>query len=112
MGIQGGKMNFKQLGENLGLEEDEYRELVELFVQTGLSDYANLKQGVDTDNVEMIVQASHTIAGAAGNLGLLDMHKVAKQIELQAGKNEKERRTNDVQELKLMFDEIAEFVAG
>ncbi len=103
-------MNFKELGENLGLDEDEYRELIELFVETGLSDYGNLKRGLDTDDMAQIAQAAHTIAGASGNLGLMDMHKVAKQIELQAGENKKEHLAHDAGELKLMFDEVAAFV--
>ena len=35
-------MNFKQLAENLGLEEDECMELIELFIETGISDLENL----------------------------------------------------------------------
>jgi HPt (histidine-containing phosphotransfer) domain-containing protein len=105
-------MNFKELGERLGLDEDEYRELIELFVETGMTDFDKLKQAVETDDMEQIAQSAHTIAGASGNLGLMDMHKVAKQIELQAGENKKEKLAHATQELKLMFDEVAAFVAG
>jgi len=33
-----GFMNFKESAENLGLEEDEYLELIDLFVEVGETD--------------------------------------------------------------------------
>jgi HPt (histidine-containing phosphotransfer) domain-containing protein len=74
-------MNFKELGENLGLEEDEYMELLELFLETGSADYERIKTAIETKDFDLLIRSAHTIKGASGNLGLMDIHEVAKEVE-------------------------------
>jgi len=40
-------MNFKELANNLGLEEDEYMELIELFIEIGMSDLDKVQFAVE-----------------------------------------------------------------
>jgi hypothetical protein len=39
-------MNFKELADNLGLEVDEYRELIELFIDTGSADFLKIQEAL------------------------------------------------------------------
>jgi HPt (histidine-containing phosphotransfer) domain-containing protein len=108
--FKGDFMNFKELGENIGLEEDEYRELVELFLDTGLADVDQLTSAMDADDAQQVARSAHTINGASGNLGIMNVHEVAKRIELAAIENRLEAVAGDMVILKGFFDEIAGFV--
>jgi HPt (histidine-containing phosphotransfer) domain-containing protein len=67
-------MNFKVLGDKLGLDEDEYRELVSLFLDTGRADYALLKTAFSAGDARQVARRAHTINGAAGNMGIVNVH--------------------------------------
>jgi len=77
-------MNVKELSENLGLEEDEFLDLVELFVETSASNLTDLAKALETGNAEEVVKASHSLKGAAGNLGFQEIYERAKFIETNA----------------------------
>ena len=57
-------MNFKALAEKIGLEEDEYRELVELLLETGRTDYDALKTAYDAGEAQQVVRYAHALNGA------------------------------------------------
>jgi len=44
-------MNFRELTENLGMEEDEYMELIELFIEAGMADLQKLQVAVNEANL-------------------------------------------------------------
>ena len=77
-------MDFLKLAENLGLDEDEFIELAELFIATGLSDLKGLKDAIEHKNEKGIIGKSHSIKGASGNLGFMDIYELAKKIEADA----------------------------
>lgn len=74
-------MNFKELACELGLEEDEYLELIELFVQTGMSDLRQLQFAIVEGSPGKVARAAHSLKGAAGNLGLMELSGIAREIE-------------------------------
>ena len=77
-------MNIKELAGNLGLEEEEYLELVELFIDRGRSDLDELQAALGAGDVEKVASAAHSLKGAAGNLGFVEIYKDAAMIESQA----------------------------
>jgi HPt (histidine-containing phosphotransfer) domain-containing protein len=105
-------MNLKELAENLGLEEDEYRELVELFIDTGTADFQKIESGLASSDAEQVMRSAHTIKGAAGNLGLMEVSDVAKTIEENATNNQLEGLDQAVSTLRNHFESIAAFVSG
>ncbi len=105
-------MNFKELGENLGLEEDEYRELVELFVMTGSVDFEKIQSGMANSDADQVMRSAHTIKGAAGNLGLMEVSAVAKTIEENANNNQLEGLESALAALKTHIESIDAFVNG
>ena len=100
-------MNLKELGERIGLDEDEFRELIELFMETGRADYDQLKRAFDAGDAEQVARRAHTISGAAGNLGLIPVHETAKRIELAAIEDRMASVSTDVDSLNDHFDRIA-----
>lgn len=103
-------MNLKELGDHIGLDEDDYRELVELFIETGMVDFDQLKIALDEGDAAEVSRRAHTLSGASGNLGLMDFHEVAKRIELAAIDNQLDTVADDVITLKVLFDGIASAV--
>lgn len=80
-------MNFKELSAYLGLEEDEYREILELFMLSGGANFQKLQESLDTGNADQVMRCAHSIKGAAGNLGLEEVSMVAAIIEARALQN-------------------------
>ncbi len=74
-------MDFTSLAENLGLETDEFGELVDLFVETGSPQVEELREALKTGDGEHIRRLAHSLKGASGNLGLMDISREARTIE-------------------------------
>ena len=45
-------MNYNKISKILGLEEDEYLELVELFIETSKSDLKNLQSAINNNKLK------------------------------------------------------------
>ncbi len=105
-------MNFQELAENLGLEVDEYRELIELFVDTGSADFQKIQAGMAGSDADQVMRSAHTIKGAAGNLGLMDVSDTAKIIEENATNNQLDGLDEAIDTLKAQFETIEAFVSG
>ena len=105
-------MNFKELGENLGLDEDEYRELIELFIDTGSAEFDSLQAAFAESDFEQMSRSAHTIKGAAGNLGLMDVQSVAKIIEDNAVNKTLDGVAEAMQTLGEKFKVIDGFIHG
>jgi HPt (histidine-containing phosphotransfer) domain-containing protein len=103
-------MNVKELSENLGLEEEEFLDLVDFFVETSASDLTDLSKALEAGDAEEVVKASHSLKGAAGNLGFQDIYKSAKLIEMNARQGilegSKEAVTSLREKLTLMEEDL------
>jgi len=101
-------MNIKELAENLGLEEDEYLELLELFIDVGMADIEKLRSAIEEGDAEEAAQAAHSLKGASGNLGLMEIYDVALKSEEEARNNSLDGLDESVQTLKGQLDSLAE----
>ena len=77
-------MDMKSLAEKIGFEEDEYRELLELFLETSIEDVSKIQTGLDQQDPKQVAEAAHSIKGASGNMGLETIYELAKDIEMDA----------------------------
>ncbi len=80
-------MNVKELAEKTGLEEDEYMELLELFIDMSAADLANLENAVGTKNTGEAEKAAHSLKGASASLRLTEISELARLIEKNAREN-------------------------
>ena len=103
-------MKVKELADNLGLEEDEYVELVELLIETGMSDLDKLESAIDAGDTEKAAEAAHSLKGAAGNLGITEFSQVAKQVEDNSRNGILEGASEAAQTLREQLDSIADSV--
>ena len=77
------------------------------FLETGRADYDQLKKAFDAGDATQVSRSAHTLSGAAGNLGLMPVHEVAKRIELAAIDNRMDQISLDVDALNDHFGQIA-----
>lgn len=103
-------MDFEKLAERLGLKLDEFMELAELFLETGMNDLEDLKTAVSDKEINAVVERSHSIKGASGNLGFNDIYEVAKRIESNARNNILDGADAAVLEIDQYIGEISSFV--
>jgi HPt (histidine-containing phosphotransfer) domain-containing protein len=106
--VEGIALNFKELSKNLGLEEEEYMELLELFVKTGIADLNELWIAVDMANAEKAARIAHSLKGAALNLGLHEFHELAETI----GKTARAGQLIKTAQIAKTYHEKLEAVAG
>ena len=103
-------MNFKELADNLGLEEEEYMELIELLIETGMSDLDKLQSAIDAGDTEKAAEAAHSLKGAAGNLGITEFSQVAREVEDNSRNGTLEGASEAAQTLREKLDSIADSV--
>ena len=103
-------MDFKVQAEHLGLEEEEYRELIELFIESGTSDLEHLQNAIGGGKAEEAANFAHSLKGAAGNLGLLDCYEAAKKIETEVRNGDMKNITESVQVLRKNIEEISALI--
>ncbi len=77
-------MNFKGLASDLDLEEEEFIELVEVFLEVSASDLTKMESALSSGASEQVIEAAHSIKGAAGGLGFSDAQALAATIEMNA----------------------------
>jgi HPt (histidine-containing phosphotransfer) domain-containing protein len=99
-------MNLKELGLELGLEQDEIRELLVIFIETSESDIDKLQQAVVEGDAKRAADAAHSIKGSSANLGFMDIFSVAKNLEQKARENSLEDLTDEVLIIKDRLSKI------
>ncbi len=67
------------------LSAEKIEEVLPRFLDTLLSHLDNLDHPLQTDNLQQLGKAGHTLKGALLNLGLLDLADLAFRIEQQCG---------------------------
>ncbi len=74
-------MDLKSIGEDLGLDEAEFLEIVELFIDTATADIDRLKAALSQGDILAINEAAHSLKGSSGNLGFMEIYHHSQEIE-------------------------------
>jgi HPt (histidine-containing phosphotransfer) domain-containing protein len=77
-------MNFNEMAENIGLDEQDFREMAELFVSVGVTDLEKLRDAWASHNCQGVVMSAHSLKGASANLGFTEIYEIAKRVEADA----------------------------
>ncbi len=76
--------------EKLGIPPELYDILLQSFVKEAGETIDKIQELKKTDSVEEIRKLAHFIKGSAGNLSVVEIYEIAKEIEyFDAGKNDK-----------------------
>jgi len=99
-------MNLGDMAKSMGFEEDEFCEMLELFVEATIADLEKLKFAIDQSMPELVVEASHSIKGAAGSFGFDEISKAAGKIEMQARQKDLKGSAEIMDGVKAQLDGI------
>ena len=105
-------MDIKALADNLGLEEDEYLELADLLVETGMVDLSNMESAVKAGDSDAAAKAVHSIKGASGNLGIMDIYELAKAVEGELRNNNLAGIDSQLKEIRGKLESLEKLVKG
>jgi HPt (histidine-containing phosphotransfer) domain-containing protein len=100
-------MNFGELSSNLGLEEEEYKDLFELFIETSMEDLNKLWFAIDIASTEKVVRIAHSLKGASLNLGLNEFEEIANAIGKSARDGQLEKTAQLAKTLQEKLDNVA-----
>ncbi|MGD2149689.1 MAG: Hpt domain-containing protein [Desulfobacterales bacterium] len=100
-------MNFRKLSKNLGLEEEEYLELFELFVESSREDLNKLWFAIDIASTEKVARIAHSLKGASLNLGLNEFEEIAKAIAKTGRDGQLEKTAQLAKTLQEKLDNVA-----
>jgi HPt (histidine-containing phosphotransfer) domain-containing protein len=104
-------MNIKELSENLGLEEDEYMEMLDLFLTSGGADISRIEQALKEANARLVHEAAHSLKGSAGSLCIDNMFDLARAIDDKSREGILEGLDELAQKLRRAYDELATAVS-
>ncbi|PSV68579.1 TMAO reductase system sensor histidine kinase/response regulator TorS [Photobacterium angustum] len=92
------------LGSDLQvLGEAQVKQLIHLFGESSSLTLSKLHQAIDDENLSEVAKQAHTLKGAAGTMGLMQLHHICSEFE----KNAKEGSINslDLSLLQRVFDQ-------
>ncbi|MFH1103200.1 MAG: Hpt domain-containing protein [Pseudomonadota bacterium] len=105
-------MDFQTLADDLGFDLEEFKELVELFVDTGSADLNSMFSAIEEKNVEKAAKAIHSLKGASGNLGFIEIHQIAKKMEIDARNNRLEEISEPAKLIREKMKAISDQLNG
>jgi HPt (histidine-containing phosphotransfer) domain-containing protein len=100
-------MNFKVQAEKMGLDEDEYVEIVDLFIETTAENLRQLRSAVKTGDRSKIGQETHSLKGAAVNLGFWEISEIVERIAKGVRENSWQGLSADIEAIQGRIDGIA-----
>lgn len=99
-------MDLGALGSNLGLEEEEFVELVELFLTTAKNDLQKLHEAYLKKDAEKATESAHSLKGSSGNLGFKELSKISTIAEEKASEKNLELFDELIESMKKQLSEI------
>jgi HPt (histidine-containing phosphotransfer) domain-containing protein len=80
-------MNFRELAEQMEMEEGELLEIIGFFLEASASDLGKIQSAVEEEDAQKAFRAAHSIKGAAANLRLTAICELAQRMETEAREN-------------------------
>lgn len=105
------RLDKQRTMQELGIPEDMYNELLQVFIEQTEGALKNLYEGLRKQNYEEIAKAAHFIKGSAGNLRLDEIYQLSKGIEAAAKDNTDIKIIEvNIRQLKIRFEELCSIV--
>jgi HPt (histidine-containing phosphotransfer) domain-containing protein len=104
-------MNIEKIMTELGFEESEVRELIDIFLESSRSDLDLLENAVRDKHTAGIALYAHSLRGVASNLGLAEVVKAAEDIEMKARSGIFEAGFETVNSLRTMVERASAVIS-
>ena len=103
-------MNFKIRAKKIGLQEEEYLEIVDLFIRTASHNLNQLRSAIKTGDISKTLQETHSLRGAALNLRFRKICEIVEKIEMKVRENSWQGLSDDVELIQRRIDWIAKLL--
>jgi signal transduction histidine kinase/DNA-binding response OmpR family regulator len=101
-------MNMEEMAKNLEMGEDEFLEMMKLFLEASISDLNQLQDAQKKGEALAAANVAHSIKGAASGLGLTEIYRLARAIETEARENRFDRTPDWIQALRENLNQLDE----
>ncbi|HET6488303.1 MAG TPA: Hpt domain-containing protein [Syntrophales bacterium] len=105
-------MNFNEMAENIGLDEQDFREMAELFVSVGVTDLSKLRDACASRDCQGVLMSAHSLKGASANLGFTEIYEIAKRVEAEARAQKLDGAGEAIVEIERRLDSITAALRG
>jgi len=105
-------MNYNEMAENIGLDEQDFREMAELFVSVGVTDLDKLRDACASRDCQGGVMSAHSLKGASANLGFTEIYEIAKRVEAEARAQKLDGAGEAIVEIERRLDSISAALGG
>jgi len=105
-------MNIAQLARDVGLDEADYREILDLFMQVAQVDLASIKAGLAAGDAGPVARAAHSLKGASANLGLPEISNEARNIEERSRSDRLDETRDAARAIEKHLADITRFLAS
>ena len=85
--------------------------LVEVFLESAKETMQELKDGIDSNELEKVFHSAHAIKGSAANLTFNEISDIAKLIEYEARDGKNIDYTEHYKQLETLINEIGNSVS-
>lgn len=100
-------MDIQKLADVQGLDLEDFLEIADLLVTTTRDDIRKIRDALAAGDAGAAGSAAHSIKGAAGNMGFMNLSDAAKAIEMQARSNDMGSIAAELEGLAAMLENIA-----
>lgn len=104
-------MEFGVLASRLGIDTEDFIELLELFITTTEADMDKIRTAMAAESPADAAAAAHSIKGAAGNLGFETMADLAKKMEFKGKDGDLNGFDRDADDMDRMLGELKDRLA-
>ncbi|MCU7940467.1 MAG: Hpt domain-containing protein [gamma proteobacterium symbiont of Bathyaustriella thionipta] len=77
-------IDMNTLNELKEIMEDDFDELIAIFISDGQAQIEDLKKAIDASNSDDVRRIAHTLKGSSANLGVIDLSESCKILEYKA----------------------------
>jgi HPt (histidine-containing phosphotransfer) domain-containing protein len=105
------QLNIRALAAGLRIDESRVRELFDLFLETAIADLERLESAVAENDPKQVLDAAHSIKGAALGFGLAQLSKQAFAVEQIARHGSMIGVGGLVQDLQSRLQKVASLVS-
>lgn len=105
-------MDLRSLAEKVDLEEAEYQEMLDLFLQTASHHLIQLETAIEAEDTRKIIESAHSIKGSAAALGLTAISGIAGGIEANARADRIRGAEEAVHTIKTEMERVSELVSA
>ena len=94
------------LADKLGFTRNDIDMLIAMFHTNAHSSLEEMQKSIEVKDMQGIIDTAHAISGGAGTLGLDDIYKISKELEIAAKREERLDYPAYYKRLKILLDTL------